>query len=564
MNLPRIQSGPRAPAASGNDFDLLVIGSGAAGLSTALHAAVRGLRVCVLEKTSNIGGTSAISGGWMWLPRNHLAQAAGISDPSADTYLQQELGAYYRAASVAHFLASAPLALQALEKLGLRFVDGNMIPDFHGLQKGAMTGGRSACAAAFDGALLGPWLSCLRAPIPETTLWGMSIAAGADMRLFFKAGRDLPAAWYVGKRLMRYFWQKIRHGRNTHLVNGQSLVAQLLYFCLQRGVCIYTEQEVIKLVQEQVGQDRRVLGVETASHAFSASRGVVLACGGFPHDYLRQKDYLPFQAHYSAAPKTNTGDGLRLAESLGAQVADATQLAAAAAWVPVSQVPQKDGSVVHFPHLVERGKPGLIAVTAKGKRFGNEANSYYDMMSALLAENETHAYLIADHRFVRRYGLGAVKPWPMPLGRFVKNAYLKRAASIAELAELCAIEREALCQTVATFNTHARDGSDPLFHRGETPYNCMQGDAEQLPNPCVAPLLKAPFYAVRIELGSLGTFAGIQCDEHGRVLDTQQQVIAGLFAVGNDRNSVMGGYYPAGGITLGPAIAFSYSLAQYV
>ncbi|MBL8344293.1 MAG: FAD-binding protein [Rubrivivax sp.] len=228
-------------------------------------------------------------------------------------------------------------------------------------------------------------------------------------------------------------------------------------------------------------------------------------------------------------------------------------------------------SVGAFPHLVERGKPGLIAVDRDGRRFVDEAGNYHGFMRALLARSaERHAgrpveaWLICDHRFQRRYGLGHSKPRPLPTRWHRRVGYLQQADTIEALAQRCGIDAAGLVRTVAACNAHARQGRDPEFGRGETPYDRMQGDAEHGgPNPCVAPIEHGPFYAVRIVPGSLGTFAGLACDEHARVLDAQGAPIAGLYAAGNDMASVMNGHYPSGGITLGPAMTFGYILAHH-
>jgi succinate dehydrogenase/fumarate reductase flavoprotein subunit len=297
---------------------------------------------------------------------------------------------------------------------------------------------------------------------------------------------------------------------------------------------------------------------------------VVLACGGFPHDVARKKQLLPHaptgHEHWSAAARGNTGDGLRLGETAGGVVAD--DLVQAAALAPVSLVPHKDGSVTHFPHLIERAKPGLIAVTATGQRFTNEADSYYDFMVDLIkatpAPQAVQAWLVCDHRFIRHYGLGAVKPAPMPLSGMLKNGYLKQGHTLAELAQACGIQPEGLQATVLRYNVQARAGQDADFAKGETPYNRIQGDAAcGLPNPCMAPLARGPFYAVKVVAGSLGTFAGLKVNAHAQVLDAQDHPIKGLYAGGNDMNSLMGGHYPSGGITLGPAMTFGYIAAHH-
>jgi succinate dehydrogenase/fumarate reductase flavoprotein subunit len=301
-----------------------------------------------------------------------------------------------------------------------------------------------------------------------------------------------------------------------------------------------------------------------------ANRGVVLACGGFPHDPVRIAQLFAHaptgREHRSAAPASNTGDGLRLGEAVGAVVE--TDLRAGAAWAPVSLVPRRDGTVGHFPHLVERAKPGLIAVTPAGARFVDEAGSYYDFMAALFAAlpagAPVEAWLVCDHRFIRRYGLGHAMPAPLSLGPSLRSGYLKRGRTIAELARACGLPEGALAATVETYNRDACEGRDPAFGRGDTPYDRAGGDPLQRPNPNVAPVEHAPYYAVKVVPGSLGTFAGLRTDADARVLDARGMAIPGLYACGADMASVMGGRYPSGGITLGPAMTFGYIAAHHL
>lgn len=257
---------------------------------------------------------------------------------------------------------------------------------------------------------------------------------------------------------------------------------------------------------------------------------------------------------------------MRLAESVGGQVA--TDLPNAGAWIPVSRVPHGNGSTGVFPHLIDRYKPGVIAVNRRGQRFVNEADSYHDvgvqMQKACADKAEVQAWLIADHRTIRRYGLGFVKPFPLPLGGHLRSGYLLRGATLAELAAKAGIDPAQLRETVDTYNAGAVDGKDLQFRRGWRVYNRFLGDRTREPNPCVAPVVQGPFYAVKIVMGDLGTFAGIRTDMHARVLDGQGRPIEGLFAAGNDSASVMGGGYPGGGITLGPAMTFGFVAAEFM
>lgn len=505
----------------------------------------------------------------MWVPRNPLAVGAGmvegIATPTA--YLQQELGTQFDAEQVQAFLVTGPRMVEFFRsQTALQFIEGNSVPDFHGRNPHAALGGRSVCAAPFDGRRLGAHIKRLKPPLPETTLWGMGIASGAELRHFFNALRKPASLCFVAQKVLRHGLDLLRYRRGMRLVNGNALVAGLAASAFAQGVEIRTSSPAQRLLTEQ----GRVVGAVVGGVEIRARCGVVLACGGFPHDVARKKALLPHapsgQEHWSAASRSNTGDGLRLGEAVGGQVAlDAVQ---AAALAPVSQVPRADGSVAHFPHLVERAKPGLIAVTTAGQRFTNEADSYYDFVSSLLAATPAgapaQAWLVCDHAFIRHYGVGAVKPAPLPMRAMLRNGYLRRGSTLAGLARVCGIDSAALQATVARYNQQALTGVDADFGKGETPYNQVQGDAASgYPNPCMAPLERGPFYAVKVVPGSLGTFAGLRANASAQMLDAQGQPIPGLYAGGNDMHSMMGGTYPSCGITLGPAMTFGFIAAHH-
>lgn len=565
-------TGP-TPAGRRAECDVLVIGSGAGGLAAAVAAAHFGLDVIVAEKADVFGGTSAFSGGWLWIPNAPHAVAAGRGeDPEAPkTYLRHILGNRYDEAAIDAFLKAGPRMLQFFEEnTCVRFNPGSGVPDFHGHAPGAATGWRSVSAAPFDGRELGPLIGRLRQPIPETTFLGMGIASGHDMRMFLTALRSPRAFAYVTGRVLKHMRDLLLHRRSMQLVNGNALIARLLSAASSRGVKLWPQAPARALTRKGNRVSGAVLETPQGPVTVTARRGVILATGGFPHDESRLHRLLPHvQAgtpHRSAAPESNAGDGLKLAESAGGQVSET--LDHAAAYAPVSLVPRKDGSTGRFPHLVERGKPGIIAVTATGRRFVDEGGPYHDYVREMIAATppgaEAASWLICDRRFLRRYGLGAVKPAPVPIGPFLRNGYLIEAPTITALAARCGIDIAGLSRTVETFNRHAARGEDPDFHRGVTPYQRAQGDPDHRPNPCLAPIEHAPFYAVKVIPGSLGTFAGVETDTSARVLDAAGAPIPGLFAVGNDMNSIMGGHYPSGGITLGPAMTFGFLAAETI
>jgi len=554
------------------DCDLLVIGSGAGGLAAAVTGATLGLDVILIEKEAQLGGTTAWSGGWMWIPRNPLAKAAGIveSPEQPRHYLRHELGDGYDANRIEMFLEQGPRMVEFFQReTHLAFIDGNQIPDFHGKSAGAVTGGRSVGAAPIDGRELGPRIRDLKPPLGEVAPFGMGIASGADLRHFLNARSSPTSFLHVARRLGRHMLDLLRFGRGMHLVNGNALVARLLKSADALGVRIMPATPARSLLREGT----RVAGARVERDGtvieIAARRGIVLACGGFPHDTERKAALFAHaptgNEHWSAAPPSNTGEGIRLGEAVGGRLR--TDLSDPGAWAPVSLVPHRNGSRGHFPHLIERAKPGLIMVRSDGTRFANEADSYHDVMKALFAATPkgmpAEAWAICDAKFLKRYGLGRVRPPPFPVAPWIRNGYLKRGASIAALAQACDISAVGLAATIEHYNRFAARGEDPAFGRGDTPYNRVQGDAANLPNPCVAPIASSPLYAVKIVAGSLGTFAGLNTDEYARVLDGQAKPIEGLYAVGNDMASIMAGRYPSGGITLGPAMTFGYVAAHH-
>jgi succinate dehydrogenase/fumarate reductase flavoprotein subunit len=549
------------------DFDVLVIGSGAGGLSAAVAAAAQGARVIVAEKAEVLGGATAWSGGWMWVPRNDLARRAGIHEDrdAPRRYLQAVLGNRFDRARVDAFLDTGPAMVEFFDtQTSLQFDDGNAIQDIYGDLPGAGTGGRSVIARPIDGRRLGSLLKLVRRPMRETSLWGLPIQAGADLRAFLTATRKLKSFSHVLRRVARHLYDLARHGRAMQLANGSALVARLVVSGGALGVTFKHGCAATALLIE----DGRVVGAMLRHDGkcvmVRAKRGVVVATGGFSNDAPRRAALFPHSGdgslHWSLPPTSVAGDGARLVEAVGG-VLD-TDVEASGAWCPVSLVPHGDGTLGHFPHIIDRGKPGLIAVRSDGRRFVNEADGYHDYVRALLAATalgtSAESWLIADARFVTRYGLGFVKPWPFRVGPWIKRGYLKRAATLSGLAQTCGIKPEALVETVEFFNTNARIGLDPLFQRGASRYNRSQGDPEVGPNQTLGPIETPPYFAVRVVPGSFGTFAGIRTDAAARALDARGAPIPGLHVVGSDMASIMGGHYPAGGINLGPAMTFGY------
>lgn len=551
--------------------DVLVVGTGASGMATAVTAASKGLKVLVVEKEARYGGTTARSGGWLWIPGTRLATEQGIKEPAgaAKDYLRHETTTHFDEKRIDAFLENGPKAIDFFTKnTCVQFDMPAVFPDYHSEATGGQPGGRSMVTRPFDGHELGERIKQLAPPLPELTVFGMMLGSGPEIKHFMRAFKSPTSFVYVAKRLTRHFFDVLRNGRGMTLTNGNALAGRLAKAGMDLNIPVWLSSPVQRLVVEYDGVAGALVKHEGKTVRVNATHGVVLACGGFPHDVERRKQLFPHaptgKEHYSPSPASNTGDGLRLAEAVGGRV-DGT-IPNAAAWVPASVTTRKDGTKGVMPHFIDRAKPGVISVTPKGKRFTNEGNSYHDfvqaMVKACVGEPEVSAWLLCDHKALRNYGLGCVAPAPLPIGRYLRNGYLKRGNTVAELAQQIGIPAATLEATVSEFNRTAEKGEDPAFGKGSMAYNRYQGDALVQPNPCLAPLETGPYYAIKLVVGDIGTFAGLVTDEETRVLDASGKPIKGLYAVGNDAASIMGGNYPGAGITLGPALTFGYVAAM--
>ena len=555
------------------ECDLLVVGSGAGGLSAAVTAAWHGLDVVVAEREPVCGGATASSGGWMWVPLNPLSRADGVvEDPELPrTFLRAVLGKRYDEARVEAFLTAGPQMVSFFhERTSLQFVSGTAIADIHGRLPGAGTGGRSVAPRPYDARRLPPELrEILRPQLYETSLLGMGIMAGPDLQAFLHATRSPRAFAHAAWRVGRHAADLAVHRRGMQLVNGPALVARLLRSAHDLGVRIHVRTPVRALSTRDGAVTGAVVSTPDGDEAVRTRRGVVLAAGGFPRDVTLRRELFPRtptgREHWTLAPPSADGDGIRLGESVGGHFD--VSLASPVAWCPVSLVRYRGGRIGIHPHIVDRGKPGLIAVLADGERFVNEADGYHDFVSAMVAAvppgRELAAWLICDHAFQRRYPLGMAKPFPVPVTPYLRSGYLTRGRTLAALATACGIDPGGLERTVLTFNRHARLGEDPMFGRGTTPFNRGSGDPDHGPNPSLAPLDRPPYYAIKVLPGSFGTFAGLSTDANARVLDRDGEPIRGLYAAGCDQANVLGGHYPAGGINLGPAMTFGFVAGRH-
>jgi len=556
------------------ECDLLVVGSGAAGLACAITAKKRGLDVVVIEKEPVFGGTTALSGGVLWIPLNHHGRQQNPQDTvdAVRTYMMEETGSYFDDAAVATFIEQGPKMVDFFEKhTEMQFIP-TLYPDYHPDKPGGAAIGRSILAQPFDIRRLGADMARLKPPLKTITFMGMMFnSSNADLKHFFQATQSLTSFFYVAKRLLNHMKELVLYQRAINVTSGNALAARLAKSALDLGIPILTSTPA----QSVLTENGRVVGMTVGGEGgtIRARHGVVLACGGFPQDVKRIAQAYPHLQrggeHLSPTPESNTGDGVRIAEQVGADVD--LRFKDTAAWMPVSKVPYGNGQFGVFPHLLDRYKPGVIGVMPDGKRFCNESNSYHDVgvdMIATARQNatgkDTVMWLVCDKTTLGKYGLGYVKPSPMPIGPFIRNGYLFEGQTLADLAKACGIDAAGLEATVREYNEGAVRGVDEQYARGTTAFNRYLADPANQPNPCVAPVEKGPFYAVKVVMGDLGTFDGIQTTVVGEVKKRDGSVIDGLYAVGNDRASIMGGNYPGAGITHGPNMTFGYVTANHI
>ena len=556
---------------SSDAYDVIVIGAGAGGMTAAAVAASEGLRVLVIEKTAFVGGTTAWSGGMVWIPVNGKMKQAGLADSPSDAanYLAATVPETENADLREAFLARGPEAVDYLEAhTEVRLQPVRTYPDYFPQMPGSTAGGRVLEPVTFDGARLGSNFRRLRPPLPEFTVFGGMMVNRLDIPHLRKVGRSLRSTLRAMRLVSQYALQRLSAPRGTTLHLGNALAARLYASLLARGVEVRFGAEVERLSIEGDAVTGVSLKDASGARAIVARRGVVLATGGFSHDAaLREKFFPAASGSVSATAPAGTGDGLHLAASLGAGLN--TRVASPAYWVPASRFTRADGSGGVFPHTVtDRAKPGVIAVNAAGKRFVNEALSYHEFVLAMLRDgNDAEGrsfHLVCDRHFLWSYGLGRIQPFTLRLRRYIQSGELIEAPSIEALADAIGVERSALSATVENYNRHARVGLDPEFGRGTTIYQRHLGDPGHSPNPCVAPIEQPPFYALKIVPADLGTAIGLRTDGHARVLGDNGAVVPGLYACGNDMGSIMNGNYPGPGITLGPALTFGYLAGRHL
>ncbi|MBA1306525.1 FAD-binding protein [Stutzerimonas stutzeri] len=555
-------------------YDVIIVGSGAGAMTAAVFAADEGLSVLMIEKTAQYGGTSAISGGGIWIPNNHHFQAKGGNDSfdKAWTYLKAAVGDRVDEARLRTYLEQAPRMVRELEECSrVRFAVAEKYPDYYPHLPGALPGGRSLDPEIFDASVLEEEFSNLRAASATTLLMGKIAwtARQAHKAMSRSFGWRLMLLGLMLRYKMDFKWRrKTDLDRRTAL--GASLVASLRRSLMDRQVPLWLRTDF----RELLVTDGRVSGVRVERDGelidLHASRGVILGSGGFEHNQALRERYLPkpTNAAWSATPPgANTGAALEAALAEGA----ATDLMEHGWWAPTIAVP---GEEKPRPIFAERAFPGSIVVNGRGQRFVNEAAPYLEFVAAMYRDNQATdgqslpAWVIFDARFRFRYAMGPLMPSQiMPDERLPAewlNTLYYKADTLDALAQQIGVDSAGLQASVARLNGFARSGEDLDFGRGGNVFDRYYGSVDVKPNPCLAPLEKGPFYAMRMDAGDIGTKGGLLTNEHAQVLHGNGEVIEGLYAIGNTSASVFGTTYPGAGGTLGPAMTFGYVAARHL
>jgi succinate dehydrogenase/fumarate reductase flavoprotein subunit len=547
--------------------DLLVIGAGAGGMTAALSGAIAGLSVLLCEKTDMVGGTTATSGGTTWVPGSQLSRDAGVPDSAEEAarFLQHVVGNRGGDELRAAFLASGPAAIDDLQKNSeVRFAASAAHPDYLD-GPGAAFGGRALAPVEFDGSRLGADFVRVRPPRDVFMGLGGMMVGRAELTALLNPLASVANLKTTLRMVLGHARARLGNRRGTRLLMGNALVGRLYYSLRQRNVPVWFDSPIADFVRDGDRVIGAVITTPTGPRRVRARRGVVLATGGIGwSESLRGRLFPQEISKLSQSPRANTGDGISLAtERLAAGLDDGCD--SPALWMPCSLLPNGTDTPSIWPHiLLDRAKPGLIAVGRDGRRFVNESDSYHDFCSGMVRAGHSEAWLVVDDSFIRRYGLGLVLPGGRGLGRLLRKGYLKSATTIPALAASIGVDGAALAEEVAANNRFAETGVDADFGRGTSVMNRFNGDPDAgTKNPCIGPIGAGPYYALRVVPMDLAGSGGLRIDANAGVLDAEGQRIEGLYACGNDASSIFRGTYPGPGTTIGPAMVFGWRAARH-
>lgn len=542
-------------------FDFIVVGSGGGSMCAALYLRARGKSVLILEKTEYIGGCTAISGGVMWVPNNRFLRAAGVEEreEKALCYLDALLegdppkpGASEERRRT--YVREAPRMVDFLVEQGIRLRRIGWYPDYYDNLPGSQPRGRTVVADLFDVNELGEWKSLLRPgffPLPAY----MEEAAYLP---FFK--RWWPAKRVLLRVMLRTLWAKLT-GRHW-VTAGTALQGRMLQAALRAGADIRVNSPVRELVME----NGRCVGVvvEHGGRAqnIRAELGVLVNAGGFARNQEMRDRFCPgTSVKWTNAPEGDTGEMLLEGERIGAMLAQMDERVGNPMAIP-------PGVTARLPSMqMDMAKPHSLVVDQSGTRYMSEAGSYMELCKNMLRRNEAvpavPSWMIVDSRFMKKFMFSGTMPGSPKPQEWLDSGFLRKADSIEKLAAACSIEPVRLRDTIDRFNGFAKAGRDPDFHRGECEYHHWSGDWADPASPSLGTLEEAPFYAVQLVPGDLGTFGGLVTDCHARVLREDGNPIEGLYATGTSSATVMGGYYPGAGSSVGPSFTWGYLAAKH-
>lgn len=548
------------------DFDVVVVGSGAGALLAAIRAADEGLKALVVEKMPQLGGTSATSGGGIWIPDNHDMPKAGLRDSVQAAYRYVKTCARGLASDdrVLAYVETASHMARYLGQIGVPYRCVPSYSDYYPTLEGAMPGGRTMDPLDFNAGQLGVQdLELMRPTCPGQLIFGRMHINAFEARSMLARERKAKFVlmWIMGRYFLDYPWRN-KTRRDRRLTGGQALLGGLFTALRKRGVALWLDTPFESLVHE----GGRVTGVVVRRNGqqlrVNARRAVVLGAGGFERNQAMREQYLPKptdQAWTATPPEANQGDAIRAGADMGA----ALHLMEHTWGAPTLMVPKEEKFRALF---VERSLPGCMVVNARGERFLNESGPYPEFQQAMFANHAqtggaVPAWIVFDADFRAKYPIGPIMPAAAVPDTKLRRSWLNtvywKADTLEELAQQIGVAPQGLAASAARMTEFARTGKDADFGRGDNVFDRYYGDVNVKPNPNLAPIAKGPFYAMKLYPGDIGTKGGLLTDRDARVLTDGGEVIEGLYCVGNNSASVMGPAYPGAGSTLGPAMTFA-------
>ena len=557
-------------------FDVLVIGSGCGGLTAALTADISNpARVLVIEKSHLIGGTSATSGGVIWIPDNHLGKEKGAQDSlsEAKEYLKATIPAdEFNEPLIDTYLDQGPKMVKFMEEnTDARYTSLEHYPDYFQDAPGVKLGNRALEPLPVSADILGDDVDNLHPSGPQTILFGRY---GVNFEESHAFTTQSPGWLRLFLKIFIKYWLditwRIKRKRSRRLAFGAASVTRLISSVKKRNIPIWRSTEL----KEYIFKNNRVVGAVVQKDgkiiSIKTTRGVIVASGGFGQNQSMREEYLPkpTNADWGCEPKTNTGDPIKAAEAIGAQL----KFMDKAWWVTTLKAPDED-----FPRLseVEKSMPGNYTVNKSGKRFSNESQNYLTFMLDVLKKQEkgesfTPMYMIFDANHRKNYPVGPLMPgkfFPDSIVKFVhknwfNDDFITRASSIEELAKKTGINPDGLIETIQKVNEYSKTGKDLDFQRGDNERDRFSGD-QSLVNPCLGSVIQAPFYAMRIDPGEFATCGGMVINQNGQVINKNNDPISGLYASGNCTPALLT-TYPGPGATIGPAMTFGFIAGKHI